>query len=252
MPKIGDVCRASDLGMAGTGLMVYSSCQGCGTEAWKRKSSADKLCPKCSHQREHDSSLEAKRASELGYRVSGKDYLLYKDICPDCGTEVWRRKDAIGKRCAACSQKAIRRHTGPEHPRWVNGQHLNKHGYVVVTINKDDPAYPMANKRTHEILEHRLVMSRHLGRCLKPWEIVHHVNRVRNDNRIENLELIAHQHTHQSVGIADRVEDRIRRLETMVDSLSLKLARCEALLAAYEHGNPELSVSSSNEDSLNV
>jgi hypothetical protein len=60
-------------------------------------------------------------------------------------------------------------------------------GYIQLTGYH---GHPMA-KKNGVLLEHRLVMSQHLGRCLDKSEIVHHINENRADNRIENLEIMS-------------------------------------------------------------
>lgn len=77
---------------------------------------------------------------------------------------------------------------------------LSRDGYRL--LNR--PGHPNANPTNGQITEHRFVMSEHLGRALRADENIHHINGVRDDNRIENLELWT---TNQPSG--QRVEDQI-------------------------------------------
>lgn len=66
------------------------------------------------------------------------------------------------------------------------------------------PDHPLAGKQGY-IAEHRLVMEAHIKRFLQRGEVVHHINHIKTDNRIENLELFSSpgQHTkyaHPEVG----------------------------------------------------
>lgn len=66
-----------------------------------------------------------------------------------------------------------------------------KDGYISVYA----PRYISSSKDGY-ILEHILVMETHIGRQLRSDEVVHHKNKIKNDNRIENLELMTRgEHT---------------------------------------------------------
>lgn len=70
--------------------------------------------------------------------------------------------------------------------RIVTGEGWLSHGYWCVMVPPE--LRHLTNGET-QVGEHRLVMARHLGRPLYPGEVVHHINGIRTDNRLENLEL---------------------------------------------------------------
>ena len=72
---------------------------------------------------------------------------------------------------------------------WRGGRQKHSNGYVLIWV---DSKSPFAKMRDHHscIPEHRLVMAKYLGRCLESWELVHHINGIKTDNGIGNLELM--------------------------------------------------------------
>lgn len=66
------------------------------------------------------------------------------------------------------------------------GSVSKQNGYVRITVPPDTPGVQSGNR----MQMHRFVMQKHLGRALEKHEHVHHINGVRSDNRIENLEVI--------------------------------------------------------------
>jgi len=100
---------------------------------------------------------------------------------------------------------------GAESPHWKGGETLVKGGYIAIRLLPTDFFYPMATQG-HYVLEHRLVMAKHLGRCLHSWEIVHHKNGIRDDNRLENLQLVTDDR-HKQISI---LETKIKQLEQRV------------------------------------
>jgi hypothetical protein len=81
---------------------------------------------------------------------------------------------------------------GKNHHNWKGGRFKNKRGYVLIK----KPNHPFANNHGY-VSEHRFVMEKYIGRYLNSQEVVHHINKIKDDNRIENLKLFANHSEHQ-------------------------------------------------------
>jgi len=241
MPNIGDIRHSFDLGYKERCNYMWLACANCGEERWVRQTNVNKLnhyniCHHCSIRTTQAKVAESKRAKgyvfkharELGQKSK---CLLYLDTCSGCGRQLWRQKYSLGRLCSVCAHKEQGQKIRAEkNGNWKGGRSVQR-GYVWVTLSPDNPYILMARKSDHcnsyIIQEHRLIIARHLGRLLKSWEIVHHINGVKSDNRIENLELLPKARDHSAY---TRMEVCIKQLEARVTLLE---AENELLKSQY-------------------
>ncbi len=101
-----------------------------------------------------------------------------RHVCRSCGVVFYAWVDKAHKH-AFCSVVCWKKSPKKE------GNIITNHaGYRQVYL----PSHPHHPKNFF-VMEHRLVMEKHLGRFLKRNESVHHKNGIKTDNRIQNLEL---------------------------------------------------------------
>lgn len=85
-----------------------------------------------------------------------------------------------------------------ENSSQYKGYVSRRNGYILRFV----PEHPYANSRGY-IAEHRLVVEKHLGFILPKGFVVHHINGIKDDNRIENLAVMtagAHSTLHGKLG----------------------------------------------------
>lgn len=108
-------------------------------------------------------------------------------------SEEHRRKMASANRARARLGIGHYFGEGNKNPNWRGGVIWNK-GYKTIPA-KD---HPMVNKDGY-VMEHRLVMEKHIGRYLRKEEVVHHKNGNKLDNNIRNLVLCANEKAHRKL-----------------------------------------------------
>lgn len=114
--------------------------------------------------------------------------LIDNKYCPICKKKMSREATT----CRPCAIK-IQFSNPLTVPSWNGGRRKNN-GYILIYI-KDKKQQELENKKY--IFEHRLKMEQFLNRKLNKEEIVHHINGIRTDNRIENLMLFSSNSEHR-------------------------------------------------------
>lgn len=113
--------------------------------------------------------------------------------CPECHAPfeaVLTRNGTVRKGqqfcCNPCRLVALQRIPRPKKGKGRGWLDPKGYRHIIVWVHGERRA----------MLEHRWVMEQHLGRSLSPDEVVHHVNEVRDDNRIENLRVVSSHSDH--------------------------------------------------------
>lgn len=100
------------------------------------------------------------------------------------------------------SQRAGKENSNSKHFERATGiikKYKGPDGYIRYYL----PEHPNCTK-SGMIMAHRYIMEQHIGRLLSEVEKVHHINGIKDDNRIENLQIISgnnHQHHHNPRGV---------------------------------------------------
>ena len=182
---------------------VFKRCRKCGkkklaSKFGRNRRHPDGLCFRCkackrkyyeeNKERISVRSKEYYRNNREKYKARAREYLKnakrngkwgYCEICKQA--IAYRNKSGLCRGCFLASGGQERENA----PGWIGGRVSSGRGYIKIY----SPDHPSAAQKSGYVAEHRLIMEKDLGRYLKPNEYVHHINGIRDDNRIENLKL---------------------------------------------------------------
>lgn len=121
-----------------------------------------------------------------------------------CSKDVPRTKEWINNLAMSLSKslKGKPKPKGDKSNNWKGGRTKTTFGYMYVI----SPEHPFRNCNNY-VMEHRLVMEKKLGRYLTKYENIHHKNGIKNDNRVENLQLLTASE-HMKLHAKDKIRNK--------------------------------------------
>lgn len=144
------------------------------------------------------SGLEIARFFGIG-RTTVSRYIKRYNLEPRTNSEVRKNKFWRGsKEQYKKVSEIMKTKTGENHSHWKGGI-IDSKGYKRIYVN---------GKR---YLEHRYVMEQYLGRKLTLDEDVHHINKVKLDNRIDNLQVLTKKEHSRHHWVTENRGDNLRK-----------------------------------------
>lgn len=148
---------------------LYSYCKKCDNKRNKLKWAITKEYD----IKRYEELLEARRD-----RYKHKGHKKFKKECKKCSKVFY----TSGKKVLCCSHSCARQLNLKTHPCYKGKVIIN--GYICI---KSDHHPHVVNGY---VGEHRLVMEKHLDRFLEKNEVVHHIDRNKQNNNISNLQVM--------------------------------------------------------------
>lgn len=175
------------------GVLMLTEKQRASQRKWREENKEREKAYSRKYYIEHHEECKRKRR-EWYYRT--------KKPCPICGKTIISH---VAKACCSCHFR------GANNPRWKGG-HILSRGYVLVHT----PNHPRADNHGY-IREHVLIWEQFNNKLLLEGWIIHHLNGIRNDNRIVNLVALPDKkHRH----ILSAKAKRIQELEALLNHQS--------------------------------